>query len=575
VLHEDGKLEILGRLDDARKVRGGWAEPASIAAVLREHRDVARAVVVAGTGSRGQAELSAFVVARDGQPGGLEASLRQWLGERVPTQSVPAHLTVVEDLPLQASGKVNLRRLKEMARATGASSPSTATSRLESSVLATFRDVLEQPDLGADDAFDSLGADSLDTIVLCGELERTTARRVRVSDLRRHPTAHTLAAQLERRARRNRRTEWRLPALDLDASLVSGRKKGALRRVFVTGATGALGRAFVRCLLQETGVEVAALVRARGIEHARERLLESIDPHHAGARLMPVVGDLSLPRFGLSPEAFRNLAADTEAIVHLGADLDIFAEYEELESVNVGGTREALRLAFEAGARLHHLSSSAVLGLDPDTSFDEDDYGFAFAEALAPGLTDSDGYSRSKLAAEALVWLAFDHGLEVSVTRIPHLVGVEGRLADTLRVLLDARVLPEGAWSWQLAPVASVCRHLVSTLEADTLSPLVHLTTRSLRSAEVADALEQQDIGFRTLSLPAVVTVLATTSLTDAREKRGFSALDQLVREHGPRAALSLADAKLASRHLLSDDPITVIAGLIADTRSSSRLGDL
>ena len=47
----------------AVKVRGGWAEPDSIAQVLRRHPSVSRAVVVPETDARGRTRLLAFAIA--------------------------------------------------------------------------------------------------------------------------------------------------------------------------------------------------------------------------------------------------------------------------------------------------------------------------------------------------------------------------------------------------------------------------------------------------------------------------------------------------------------------------------
>jgi len=636
VLHEDGRLEILGRLDDAVKVRGGWAEPEAVARILRQHPRVARAAVVAETDAGGKARLSAFAVASGTAAApDLAESLRRWLAERVGPHSLPTRLSVVDRLPLSPSGKVDLRRLRDPGRggktdgpagnvsrsgtaaepagnvargggtpepagnvtrggatpesagnvarsgtaaesAGGLDHPETATERsIEQTVLEIFRDVIDAPDAGLDDDLDSLGADSLSLIVLGGELRRRLGRRVRVAELRRLGSARALARSLERAAERGPRMEWRWPALELGIDTkLSPAHSEPVRRVLVTGATGVLGRALIdRLINAEPAIEVAALVRARDVEDDHRRL-SAIDGHGTGdARLEAIVGDLALPRFGLAPDAFRRLAAATDAVLHVGADLDMFADYAALEAANVGGTREALRLAFEAGARMHHVSSSAVLPLDSDRVWSEESFGFELVRSLAPELARSDGYSRSKAAAEGLAWLAAERGLYVAVTRLPHLVGrgLRTRLSETLRALAAARVLPEGEWRWQAAPIDAVCARLVSQLTADAPAPLEHLTARPVRGGDVASALRARGIDVEALPLPAVVNALGRTSITDERDARAVSALNQLIAEHGPRAALSLADARLASRRWLDAAPGDVLDCLLSNPEDRNR----
>lgn len=567
ILHEDGELEVVGRLDEAVKVRGAWAEPDAIAAAIREHPAVARAAVIAEADSRDRTALWAFVVLSD--PDAAAADLRRWLAERVSAQSVPGRIRIVDELPLLASGKADLRRLRAMGGAQKADSLPAAGLSLEAVVLATFRDVLEEADAGADEDFESLGGDSLSAVVLCGALRQATGRRVRVGDLRRNPCARALARHLEQQAPVAQPSARGLPALDL-GDVARGRpSERRARRVFVTGATGMLGRALIERLLRETALDVVALVRAGNDEQAREKLAAAVAETFDAERVIPVVGDLGLPRFGLSPEAFRALAKNVDAVLHAGADLDMFADFETLEAVNVGGTREAVRLAFEAGARFHHVSSSAVLPLDPAREWSEDAWGVDLAESLAAELTDSDGYSLSKLTAEALVWLAEQRGLSVTVTRLAHLVGpgVRSRLTDTLEAFSAAGALPAGQWCWQLSPVDAVSRHLVAWLGADPdtrLPRLIHLTTRPLHMADVAGAFAARGITLRALSLPAFVSELAALSPGDAHWARIVRGLDQLVDEFGPRAALNLADARLLAQRALDADSTSLMASMTA-----------
>ncbi len=67
---------------------------------------------------------------------------------------------------------------------------------------------------------------------------------------------------------------------------------------FVTGATGFIGRNLVQRLLQREGT-IYALVRA-GSRGRLEELRTAWGPD--GARVVPIAGDLSQPRLGVSEE---------------------------------------------------------------------------------------------------------------------------------------------------------------------------------------------------------------------------------------------------------------------------------
>lgn len=62
-------------------------------------------------------------------------------------------------------------------------------------------------------------------------------------------------------------------------------------------------------------------------------------------RIVPVVGDLGKPRFGLSEEQFTTLANNTDLIYHSGALVHWVYPYAQMKAVNVSATIACLRLA--------------------------------------------------------------------------------------------------------------------------------------------------------------------------------------------------------------------------------------
>ena len=303
------------------------------------------------------------------------------------------------------------------------------------------------------------------------------------------------------------------------------------------------------------------------------RPLPGAEAQDIPGRLQAIPGDLSKPLMGLAPQAFAALADRVDAVFHLAADLDAFASYGDLEPANVDGTREVLRLAFRRGAPVHHVSSSAVFPLE--TSWPEETFGLGAMRSLGAHLEASgaDGYSLSKLGAELLLWSAFERGLPVSVVRVPHLLadsggvdgGSPGRLTAAVRAFAAAGVFPEGDWSWQLAPVDAVCRELISLLETGPSPnrPVRHLAMEPLGAAQVLSGLRGLGIELEPLPLPALASALTAAARTGAGRETpssdpGFGevcAAAQLILQHGPRAALNLADARLLTERTLPGNP--------------------
>ena len=110
-IDEDGRLQVLGRLDDI-VVSGGVNVPApAVAARLRAHPAVRAAEVLGVPDEEWGSRLVAFVVG--------ELTLdqaRAWVADLHPRSWAPRQLVVLESLPLLANGKVDRLQLSVSAR---------------------------------------------------------------------------------------------------------------------------------------------------------------------------------------------------------------------------------------------------------------------------------------------------------------------------------------------------------------------------------------------------------------------------------------------------------------------------
>jgi long-chain acyl-CoA synthetase len=124
----DGTLRIVDRLKDMIISGGENIYCAEVEAALRAHPAVAQAAVVGAPDARWGEVVHAFVVLKtdcsalaeapadspDAPP--VDEQLRAWCRERLAGYKCPRRLTVTEELPLSAAGKVLKNRLRERAR---------------------------------------------------------------------------------------------------------------------------------------------------------------------------------------------------------------------------------------------------------------------------------------------------------------------------------------------------------------------------------------------------------------------------------------------------------------------------
>jgi O-succinylbenzoic acid--CoA ligase len=103
---EDGRLEVVGRIDDVIVTGGENVDPAEVEAVLERHPAVREALVTGEPSDEWGERVVAQVVAGDS----LDVDeLKRFVSERLAAHKVPKEFSVVGDLPRLPSGKVKRR----------------------------------------------------------------------------------------------------------------------------------------------------------------------------------------------------------------------------------------------------------------------------------------------------------------------------------------------------------------------------------------------------------------------------------------------------------------------------------
>src|SRR5262245_14389304 len=147
-------------------------------------------------------------------------------------------------------------------------------------------------------------------------------------------------------------------------------RPSAPKAVLLTGATGFLGAHLLQELTCHTAATIYCLVRARDGHEAQQRLQTNFARYFAhtlaSERVRPVVGDLTEPRLGLSPQTFAALAREMDSIIHNGAQLHHLAPYAQLKASNVSSTVAMLHLATTTKPKWIHYISTLIAAVDCD-----------------------------------------------------------------------------------------------------------------------------------------------------------------------------------------------------------------
>ncbi|KAJ9141745.1 AMP-binding enzyme [Pleurostoma richardsiae] len=445
-----GLLEITGRVGAMIKVRGYSVQPGAVENAIVKNLAVRHCAVIAH-GDGLERQLVAYIV-RDKEPGdrpiplidesGYSPVARRVLTDHLAHYMIPALWVEMEELPThEVSGKADLKRLPPPTVKAPAP-PAVNGKKDDRNIQITVEAIaklwaacLNVP-LSAvtqkHDFFD-LGGHSLALADLARRLSATFGFPVPVTRLAGAPTleghlevvrdardGHTAAVQADLpavlRADSELADDIRPPPNATICSLADA------SNVLLTGVTGFLGAFLLRDILERTAANIICLVRfaepsendrPAGMARLRKNLVDvGLWDDSILDRVEVLPGNLARKRLGLSPDAFEELAAHVQVIIHAGATVNLVYPYAALRNPNVGGTREVLRLACRSGATVHHISTNGVLPPSKE----------GWPEDAMIGIDDvptklMDGYGQTKWVAEQLVQEANRRGLPVRIYR--------------------------------------------------------------------------------------------------------------------------------------------------------------
>lgn len=443
-----GVLEITGRVGAMMKIRGYSVVPGKVENAIIEQLAVKQCAVIA-MGEGMERQLVAYIVRDKEEAGdraipiideaGYSLVARRTLSASLAQYMIPALWVELDELPTnRVSGKADLKRLPPPGVSISTLFNHTKTERDTSIGIEAIAEVwaaaLNVPfnSVTKEHTFFDLGGHSLSLADLATRLTRTFGFTIPVGRLVVNPT---LEGHLEViRSVRDGRTaavQADLPAvLRADASLPeditpTGAPMCALssaKTVLLTGATGFLGAFLLVDLLESTSARIVCLVRFNnpeeedgpaGVARIRKNLLDLGLWHDSILDRIDVLpGNLSHKKLGLAPDAYKDLAANVQVIVHAAATVNLVYPYAALRDANVGGTREILRLASESGATVQYVSTNGVLPPSPS----------AWPESSMIEVNDVpdklvDGYGQTKWVAEKLVHEAGERGMPVRILR--------------------------------------------------------------------------------------------------------------------------------------------------------------
>ncbi|MCA6222285.1 non-ribosomal peptide synthetase [Photorhabdus antumapuensis] len=410
----DGNLEYLGRNDFQVKIRGFRIELAEIENTLMKHADIGKAVVVTQE-HNGQLCLVAYLVMNSKNIN--TETIDNFISNILPDYMLPKEYVQLEALPLTINGKLDRRALPtcQFNDRFAYSGPRNST---EENLCEIWSEVLKRERTGIDDDFFKVGGSSLNVFILRSKIWQRIALDI--------PVKAFYSQRTIRKMMDNVITERFLCLEDEVAAMKEISFSTAMirvsdpsrRHIFLTGATGFVGKYILHELLKDKNVNLTCLIRADNKNDGFFRLKSTLEnaklwcEDYIG-RIAIVNGDLGQEKMGMTPKGYSSLSATVDTIFHCAVHMNHLATYDMIKKINVDGTNHLLHFATQTRVKVFNtLSTVGVFNNRAQDTVEEDTL------LDIQKHNSQNGYCSSKWVAEALVLRARAKGLITNIFRL-------------------------------------------------------------------------------------------------------------------------------------------------------------
>ncbi|WP_319451819.1 MULTISPECIES: non-ribosomal peptide synthetase [unclassified Mycobacterium] len=192
----DGDIEFVGRADEQVKVRGFRIELGEVAAAISVDPSVGQAVVVVSDLPTLGKSLVAYVTPASAVETVELDRIRARVAAALPEYMIPSAYVALDEIPITTHGKIDRRALPEpeLKSASEFREPATETER---QLAELFAELLDRPEVGADDSFFELGGHSLLATKLVAAVRSRCGVDIGVQDIFELATVSDLAARVD------------------------------------------------------------------------------------------------------------------------------------------------------------------------------------------------------------------------------------------------------------------------------------------------------------------------------------------------------------------------------------------
>lgn len=435
---EDGNIEIVGRNDNQVKIRGFRIELEEIESVIIKHEKISNVVVIAKKINSSEVKLIAYISIYKEYAKGFSLSskeIKEFIKDRLPEYMLPEQFIVLDSFNLTSNGKIDRNKLDEQSGIILEDYEySTPENSVEMQLVEIFQSLLGIETIGTNSNFFDYGGHSLKAVGLAAIIEEKFKIQLSLKNIFNAGTIKKIASLINTKSKLFYDTDndsstdvyvklSQEAVLEDDIQpLLPVQSKKMPNAIFLTGATGFIGRFLLRRLLDDyEQAKIYCLVRATNRQEAIARLKETLvqwDLWREGDddRLVAIPGDIAKSKLGLNAEDYHFIAEDVDSIFHCASTVNHFENYAAAKVANVDSLNDLLRLSITKRPKVFNYVSTLSIfnteGHKVERIIDE------ASQINNENHLAINGYETSKWVADKIVMLAQARGLPCNIYRL-------------------------------------------------------------------------------------------------------------------------------------------------------------
>ena|GEM_PF-5949378 len=193
----DGSVEYIGRMDSQTKIRGIRIELREVESLIQRLAGVEEAIVIAKTDSMGEKELHAYLTFKNSSSIQDENLIKERLSSMVPNYMMPSQIYILDQIPLNANGKVNYSTLRALEETQSSSPYEPPQTEIEFRLARLWSDILGKREIGVKDNFFEHGGNSLRATRLIASIYQEFQVEYPLDRIFVAPTIRVMATELE------------------------------------------------------------------------------------------------------------------------------------------------------------------------------------------------------------------------------------------------------------------------------------------------------------------------------------------------------------------------------------------